>query len=127
QLFGALACACELVARHGVDLRQLLVGSRRAGGVALLAAHGGERGLLTELVGLERGAEVGEIRLRTRELALGLERGELEVGVGELDDDRVRVDGLARFDGEPFHARGRGRRQPPNALRRKRSGTAYRA
>ena len=104
QLLGALHLLPRLHFADDAVLGQLLIGlgaTLRIGGLGL---ERGESGARDERVAVGGGAEVDQVCLRLGELALGIERLQHHVRVGQLHQHRSGLDLRARPQRDPLHA-----------------------
>ena len=103
----------------------LLGAGRAARGIHELGVRGRDHAFLRKHVVLEAGVEARELGLGEGQLALGVERLELDVRVHELEQHGLLVDRLAGVDEDALDASGRDRRDPADAFGNERAAAAH--
>jgi len=71
------------------------------------------------------GPQIDELALGGCELALGIERFDLDVGVRKLEEHRARLHRRAGLDEDALDPRGSERRDPANVFGDERAGTPH--
>jgi len=89
------------------------------------AARRGDDAGLCQPRAVQIGPQIDELALRGRQLALGIERFDLDVRVCKLEQHSVRLHRIARLDEDALDPRGSERGDPANVLGHERSRTPH--